>query len=74
LVLGNKGCQSALKKIISIQSKVEQSSTALEIVKQLKILLEKDDTAANELFLENEALLLENFGIDRFISNKSDEG
>jgi len=53
----------ALKKIISIQSKVEQSSTALEIVKQLKILLEKDDTAANELFLENEVLLLENFGL-----------
>jgi len=53
----------ALKKIITVESTVAQGGKAIEIVKQLKILLEKDDTAANELFLKNEVLLLENFGL-----------
>jgi len=53
----------ALKKIITVESTVAHGGKAIEIVKQLKILLEKDDTAANELFLKNEVLLLENFGL-----------
>jgi len=53
----------ALIKITMVHSTVEQSRSATEIVKQLKRLLEKDDTAASELFLENEALLQESYGL-----------
>jgi len=53
----------ALIKITTLDLIAEQSDTVSEIVQKLKILLKKDDTAANELFLKNEKILQENFGL-----------